>query len=185
MVCSCIGGYPLPFTIVPTRTLRDRNTIIMVIIILRWPSKNTIIMFIITLRRSGRGMIIVVNLMLPWRLLVLKGAWPKELPEYARLTRKMTQQCANWLVSPYSHIWAVCRIYSTHPNFQLGQFHRKIDLNDRSHHCICMFLHLTSNSGVTYWVFLWILKPCATTFFRLRMDIPVRLTTASQLKTIV
>ena len=154
ILCSCIGGYPLPFTIVWTRTLRGRNTIIMVIIMLRWPSRNTIIMFIIMLRRLGRGTIIVVNLMLPWRLLVLTGVWPKKLLEYACLTRKVAQQCANWLVSPYSHVWAVCRVYGTHPNYLLGQYRRKMDLNDRSRHCIHMFLILTLNSGVTYWVFL-------------------------------
>ena len=143
IVCSCIGGYPLPFTMVWTHTLRGRNMIIMVIIMLRWPSRNTIIMFIIMLRRLGRATIIMVNLMLPWRLLVLMGFWPKELPEYARLTRKMAQRCANWLVSPYSHVWAMCRVYGTHPNYPLGQYHRKMDLNDRFHHCIRMFLHLT------------------------------------------
>ena len=98
IVCLCIGGYPLPFTIVRKRTLRGRNTIIMVIIMLQWPSRKTIIIFIIMLRRSGRGTIIMVNLMLQWRLLVLTGVWPKELLEYARLTRKVAQRCANWPV---------------------------------------------------------------------------------------
>ena len=142
IVCSCIGGYSLPFMIVRTRTLRGRNTIIIVIIMLWWPSRNTIIMFIIMLRRSGRGTVIMVNLMLSWRLLVLTGVWPKELSEYARLTRKVAQWCANWLVSPYLHVWAVYKVYGTHPNYPLGQYHRKMDLNDRSHHCINMFLHL-------------------------------------------
>ena len=161
-MCSCIGGYPLPFTIVRTNTLQGRNTIIMVIIMLRWLRRKTIIMFIIMLRRSGSGTIIMVNLMLLWRLLVLTSVWPKELPEYARLTRKGAQRCANWLVSPYSHVWAMCRVYDTHPNYPLGQYRRKMDLNDRFRHCICMFLHFTPNSGVIYWVFLKILKPRAT-----------------------
>ena len=139
---SCIGGYPLPFTIVRTCTLRGRNTIIMVIIMLWWPSRNMIIMFIIMLRWSGRGTIIMVNLMLSWWL-VITGVWPKELSEYARLTRKVTQRCANWLVSPYSHVWVVCRVYGTYPNYLLVHYRGKMDLNDRSRHYIRMFLHLT------------------------------------------
>ena len=117
---SCIRGYHLPFTIVQMHTLRGRKTIIMVIIMLRWPNRKTIIMFIIMLRRSDRRTINMFNLMLPWWLLVLMGIRHKELPEYARPTRKVTQRCANWLVSPYSHIWAVCRVYSTHPSYPLG-----------------------------------------------------------------
>ena len=62
-------------------------------------------------------------------------------------TRKVTQQCANWLVSPYSHVWAVCRIYGTRQNYSLGKCRRKIDWKDRSRHCICMFLHLTPIVG--------------------------------------
>ena len=64
---------------------------------------------------------------LPWRLLVLTGVQPKELPKYARPTRKVAQRCANWLVSPYSHVWAVCRVYGTHPNYPLEQHRRKTD----------------------------------------------------------
>ena len=95
----------------------------------------------------GRGTIILFYIMLSWWLLVLTGVWPKELPEYARLTRKVTQRCANWLVSPYSHVWATCRVYGTHPSYPLGQYRRKIDWKDRSRHCIRMFLHLTPIVG--------------------------------------
>ena len=43
-------GYPI-FTMVQTRTLRGRKTIIMVIIMLRRLGRKTIIMFILMLRR--------------------------------------------------------------------------------------------------------------------------------------
>ncbi|KAG7015425.1 putative 1-deoxy-D-xylulose-5-phosphate synthase, chloroplastic, partial [Cucurbita argyrosperma subsp. argyrosperma] len=36
-----------------------------------------------------------------------------ELPAKARPTGKGVQRCANCLVGPYSHIWAVCRVYGT------------------------------------------------------------------------
>ena len=66
LVCAhALGDTPLPFTLVWTRTLRGRKTIIMVIIMLRGPSRKTVIMFIIMLRRSSRKMIIMFNLMLP------------------------------------------------------------------------------------------------------------------------
>ena len=112
-VCSCIRGYPYSFTMVWTRTL------------------------------LGSRMIIMFYIMLPWRLLLLTGVWYKELPEHARSTRKGTQQCANRLMGPPSHVWVVCRVYSTHPNCPLEEYHRKIDYYDRSHHCIHKFLHLT------------------------------------------
>ena len=48
-------------------------------------------------------------------LLVLAGVRPKRLPEYAPQIRKVAQRCANQLVSPYSHVWAVCRVYGTRP----------------------------------------------------------------------
>ena len=124
MCAHAFGGYPYSITRVRMRTFNGRTTIVMFCIAL------------------------------PWRLLVLTGVRPKELPEYARPKRKVAQRCANWLVSPYSHVWAVCRVYGTRPNYPLGQYRRKIDRKDRSRHCICMFLHLTPNSGVTYWVFL-------------------------------
>ena len=89
-VCSCIQGYPYSITMVWTRTP-----------IARW----SIIMFYI---------------MLPWRLLILMGVWHKELPEQARPTRKGVQRCANCLVSSYSNVWAVCRVYGTHPSCPLG-----------------------------------------------------------------
>ena len=106
-----LGGFPYSITRVRTRTSNG---------------KTTIIMFCIAQS---------------WRLLVLMGVRPKELPEYARPTRKVTQQCANWLVSLYSHVWVVCRVYDTRPNYPLGQHRRKIDWKDRSRHCIPMFLH--------------------------------------------
>ena len=95
----------------------------------------------------SRGMIILFYIMLSWGLLVLMGVWPKKLPEYARPTRKVAQRCANWLVSPHSHVWAVCRVYDTHPSYPLGQYRRKIDWNDQSRHCIRMFLHLIPIAG--------------------------------------
>ena len=42
-----------------------------------------------------------------------------KLPEKARPIRKGAQRCANCLVSPYSHIWDVCRVYDTHSSFPL------------------------------------------------------------------
>ena len=147
IVCSCMRGYSLSFTIVQTCMLRGRKTIIMVIIMLWWPSRKTIIVFIIMLRRSGRKTIIMFNLMLPWRLLLLTGVRHKELSGYACLTRKVAQRCANWLVSPYSDVWAMCKVYVTHPSYPLGEYHKKIDGYDRSRHCVCMFLHLTPIVG--------------------------------------
>ena len=44
---------------------------------------------------AGRGTIILFYITLSWRLLVLMGVWPKELPEYARQTKKVAQQCVN------------------------------------------------------------------------------------------
>ena len=44
---------------------------------------------------AGRGTIIMFYIMLPWRLLILTGVWLKELPEYARPTRKVAQRCTN------------------------------------------------------------------------------------------
>ena len=96
---------------------------------------------------NGRTTIVMFCRALPSRLLVLTGIQPKELPEYARRTRKVAQRCANWLVSPYSHVWAVCRVYGTRPNYLLGQYSRKIDWKDRSRHYIHMFLHLTPIMG--------------------------------------
>ena len=95
-----------------------------------------------------------VYIMLSWWLLVLTGVWPKELPEYAPQIRKVAQRCANWLGSLYSHVWSVCRVYGTQPNYPLGQYHRKLDWKDRSHHCISMFLHLTTIvRSLTYYFF--------------------------------
>ena len=68
-----------------------------------------------------------VCIALPWRLLILTGVRPKELPEYARRTRKVAQRCANWLVSSYLHVWSVCRVYGTCPNYPLEQYRRKTD----------------------------------------------------------
>ena len=95
-VCSCIGGYPYSIMSVRVHTPKGRGTIVMFFIVLLW------------------------------RLLVLTGVRPNELPEYARSTRKVAQRCANWLVSPFLHVWAVCRVYGTHPNYPLGQHRRKI-----------------------------------------------------------
>ena len=117
MCAHAFGGFPYSITRVRTRTSNGRTTIIMFCIARRW------------------------------LLLVLMGVWPKELPEYARQTRKVTQRCANWLVSPYSHVWVVCRVYDTRPNYPLGQHRRKIDWKNRSRHCIHMFLHLTPIVG--------------------------------------
>ena len=100
-----------------------------------------------TCTSNGRTTIVMFCIALPWRLLVLTGVWPKELPEYARPTKKVAQWCANWLVSPYSHVWVVCRVYGTRPNYPLGQHRRKIDWKDKSRHCIRMFLHLTPIVG--------------------------------------
>ena len=130
---SCIGGYPYSITRVRTRTPNDRGTIVMFCIALSW------------------------------RLLVLMGVWPKQLPEYARPTRKVAQRCANWLVSPYSHIWAMCRVYGTSPNYPLGQHRRKIDGK------ICLIISFACDCCITpigghLLSILEILKPRAITF---------------------
>ena len=44
---------------------------------------------------AGKGTIILFYRILPWRKLILTGVWSKELPEYARPTRKVAQWCAN------------------------------------------------------------------------------------------
>ena len=97
MCAHALGGYPYSITRVRTRT------------------------------PNGKGTFVMFCIALSWRLLVLTGIRPKELPEYARSTRKVAQRCANWLVSPYSHVWVVSRVYGTRPNYPLGQNRRKID----------------------------------------------------------
>ena len=77
MCAHALRGYPYSITRVRTRTSNGRRTIVMFCVAL------------------------------PWWLLVLTGVRPKELPEYARPTRKVAQRCANWLVRPYSHVWVV------------------------------------------------------------------------------
>ena len=76
---------------------------------------------------TGRGMIILFYIVLSWRLLVLTDVWRKEHSEYARPTRRVAQRCANWLVSLYLHVWAVCRVYGTYPSYPLGQYRRQTD----------------------------------------------------------
>ena len=97
MCAHALGGYPYSITSVRMRTSNGRTTIVMFCIALSW-----------------------------W-LLVLTSVRPKELPEYARPTRRVAQRCANWLMSWYSHVWAVCRVYGTRPNYPLGQHRRKTD----------------------------------------------------------
>ena len=63
--------------------------------------RGTIIMFYIMLPAGVR---LLFYIMLSWRLLVLTGVWRKELPKYARPTRKVAKRCANLLVSPYSYV---------------------------------------------------------------------------------
>ena len=132
---------------------------------------------------NGWTTIVMFCIALSWRLLVLTGVRPKELLEYARPTRNVAQWCTNWQVSPNSHVWVVCRVYGTCLNYPLGQYRRKIDWKDRSGHCIRMFLHLTSIVGSRTKYFFKYSSHVLLHFFRLRQDIPVRLTTASQLET--
>ena len=117
MCAHAFGGYPYSITRVRTRTSKGRTTIVMFCIALLW------------------------------RLLVLMGVRPKKLPKYACLTRMVVLWCVNWLLSSYSHVWAVCRVYGTRSNYPLGQYRRKIDWKDRSRHYICMFLHWTPIVG--------------------------------------
>ena len=88
-VCSCIGRYPYSITRVRTRTPLGTRTIIMSYI------------------------------MLLWQLLILTSVRHKELLEHSHPIRKGAQRCGNWLVSSYSHVWAVCRVYDTHPSCPL------------------------------------------------------------------
>ena len=133
MCAHALGGYPYSITRVRTRTPK------------------------------GRGTIVMFYIALSWRLLILTGVRPKELPEYARRTRKVAQWCANWLVSSYSHIWAVCRVYGTRPNYPLGQHRRKIDWKIGPIILFACDCCITPIGSLTEYI-LEILKPRATTF---------------------
>ena len=80
LLCAHTSGDTYSFTMVRTRTLLGRRTIIM------------------------------FDIMLSWRLLLLTSVRYRELLEYARQTRKAAQWNANRLVGPHSHVWTVCRV---------------------------------------------------------------------------
>ena len=89
-VCSCIGGYPYSITRIRTRTS------------IRQAKYRHVLHNVVVMVTNSNGC--------PAKV---------ELPEKARPTRKWVQRCANCLVSPYSHVWVVCRVYGTHPSFPL------------------------------------------------------------------
>ena len=64
--------------------------------------------------------------------------WHKGLPEYAHRKRNVAQRCANQLVSPYLHVWAVCRVYGTCPQLPVrtAPQGKRNEMKDRSHYFI-------------------------------------------------
>ena len=107
-----------------------------------------------------RKMIIMFIIMLWWSL-CLNGYPTSAALENARPTIKGAWRCANRLVGSHSHVWTICRIVNTHLINSFSIAARNIDWYDRSYTWLNVFAS-NLNSGVTYWVFLIILKPRAT-----------------------
>ena len=101
------------------------------------------------------------------------GSRHKGLPEYAHRIRKVAQRCANQLVSPYSHVWAVCRVYGTRPRLPVRTTlqGRRNETKDRSHHFIACDCCITPIGGHLLSI-LEILKPHATLLFQIRARHP-------------
>ena len=67
----------------------------------------------------GRRSIIMFYIMLPWQLLILMGVSIRRATKADSPLQEKGPRCANCLVSSYLHVWAVCRVYGTHPSCPL------------------------------------------------------------------
>ena len=101
------------------------------------------------------------------------GSQHKRLPEYAHRIRTVAQWCVNQLVSPYSHVWAVCKVYDTRPRLPVrtAPQGKRNETKDRSHHFIACECCITPIGGHLLSI-IEIFKPRATLLLQIRARHP-------------